>query len=102
MSCTFSGSRRLLGGGGGLARSGGAGAVFAVRRGAPARRHEPLLFLRVGRNGVPAGSRPTGGTGGLGERSQVDGGVDVPVDDQAAVLAVIGALGERQFGFHRL
>ena len=97
--CTFSSSRRSLGGGGGLTRL--PRAVFAVRRGAPGRSHELRLSLRVHQLTL-VGCRPTGGTGDGHEGRQVECCIVVPVDDQAAALAVVTALGQGQLGFHCL
>ena len=89
--------RRLLGGGGSLTR--GCGAVLTVLRGPPARGHG-LVLSPSGSQIALAGSRPTGGTCPGCESGQVDARVVVPVDDQATLLAVVGALGQGQFGFH--
>src|ERR1035441_328266 len=88
--------RRLLGGGGSLTR--GCGAVLTVLRGPPARGHG-LVLSPSGSQIALAGSRPTGGTCPGCESGQVDARVVVPVDDQATLLAVVGALGQGQVGF---
>ncbi len=94
-------SHLLRGGGDGLVQL-GAGAVFAVRRGAPGRAHEPLLSLRVHRELSPAGSRPSGGTDacdGLHQGVEVGRGVQVPVDDGPQLNAM--ALSASSTGRHR-
>src|ERR1022692_1556746 len=79
------GSRVLRPGGPGLGRVCGAGFLF--------RWLLPGAAGSCAASGGVLGLRPTGG-----EVHQVTCGVDVPVQVQAAVLAVVGALGQGQLG----
>src|SRR5690348_16152506 len=88
MSKLLSRSQRLPAGGPGLTRECGAG--FLLRRDAPG---------HAGAYRPSAGVYPLRPTGG--ELEQVTRRVDIPIDNQATLIAAMGALGQGQLGFRR-